>query len=211
MMMLRLFIFEILVGHRTAVWLLICRHGLREGVTIALLVFLRQLFANPFARLREKPKTLQEKCSRRQLAPALILYDVLIERGFSKNDARNQVRLLVKAVAMAFLKFSVPLVPEQSRMPADEKERLRLFKNTCARFFNADGDVQLTGSRLSFFVDHCWFADYCRRLGYQQLAGIFCSADASYFESQQPNVVFARSKTLANGDEHCDFVFHIRP
>ena len=211
MMMLRLFIFEMLVGHRTAVWLLVRRHGLRGGVAIALQVLVRQLAANPFSRLREKPKSLQEKCSRRQLAPALILYDVLIERGFSKNDARNQVRLLVKAVAMAFLKFSVPLVPEQSRMPADEKERLRLFKNTCARFFNADGDVQLTGSRLSFFVDHCWFADYCRRLGYQQLAGIFCSADASYFESQQPNVVFARSKTLANGDEHCDFVFHIRP
>lgn len=111
MMMLRLFIFDMLVGHRIAVGLLIRRHGLRGGVTIALRVFLRQLFANPFARLREKPKTLRERCSRHQLAPALILYDVLIERGFSNHDAQDQVRLLVKTVAMAFLKFSVPLVP----------------------------------------------------------------------------------------------------
>ena len=210
MMMLRLFLFETLIGHRTAVWILIRRHGLGEGLKIALLVFLRQLFANPFARLREKPKTLQEKCSRRQLAPALILYDVLVERGFSEAEARNEVRFLVKAVAMAFLKFSVPRVPNQALMPSDEKERLRLFKNTCGRFFNARGDIQLHGSQLSFYVDHCWFADYCRRLGYQRLAGIFCSADASYFESQQPNVVFARSKTLANGDEYCDFVFQLK-
>lgn len=208
--MLRLIIFELLQGQRTALAVLCRRHGVAQGLLIAFEVTRRQWFSNPFKHYSSASVTMQERCSRRQLAPALILYDVLMERGLTQEEAVQEVRLLVNEVATAFLKFSVPTVPTQERMPTDENERLRLFKNTCARFFNASGDVTLNGSHLSFQVDRCWFAEYCRQLGYQHLATIFCGADAQYFEQQQPNMVFARTTTLADGGEQCDFIFELK-
>lgn len=208
--MLRLIIFELLQGQRTALAILCRRHGVALGLAIAAEVTWRQWFSNPFQSLTSSSLTMQERCSRRQLAPALILYDVLTERGLTQEEAVHEVRLLVNEVATAFLKFSVPMVPKQAFMPEDENERLRLFKNTCARFFNAHGDVSLNGSHLSFQVDRCWFAEYCRQLGYQHLATVFCGADAQYFKRQQPNMIFARTTTLADGDDRCDFVFELK-
>ncbi len=208
--MLRLIVFELLIGQRLAFMTLWRRHGVSAALHISATVAVRLCCRNPFRSL-PAARNAAERASRQQLAPALILFDVLRERGLSEQAAIAEVGAVVMVVAKAFLAYNIPKIPAAADLPPSPAQRLVKFRLLCRRFFNAQGHANAGSDHFSFTVHHCLFASYCRQLGYASLASVFCQADRAYFEQQQSHVIFARSQTLADGGSHCDFSFTLKP
>ncbi|MDJ0770284.1 MAG: L-2-amino-thiazoline-4-carboxylic acid hydrolase [Ilumatobacter sp.] len=71
--------------------------------------------------------------------------------------------------------------------------------------------VELNDDTFAFDVTRCGYADMYRALGLAELgATMSCNRDGSLIEGFNPNVEFTRTKTIMQGDDHCDFVFRLR-
>lgn len=210
--MLRLYLFEFLHGNRIAVQELIKLFGFRTAFRMVLELKLRLWFFNPFAKLnQDKAPTAEEKASQHQMAPALVLFDLMIENGIDEQDAIDKLQNLIITVATAFLKFNVPVIRLSDYHARSNQQRMDFFKTITSRFFNAEGQLSSNNQgKMYFQVNKCLFAQYSKKLGYQQLAKVFCSADKHFFELHQPNIQFGRTVTLAEHQTPCDFSFTVR-
>lgn len=210
--MLRLYLFEFLHGNRIAIGELVNNYGLLSAVRITTKLKFRVWFANPFQEINlEKQPTAEERASQHQMAPAIVLYDLLKEMGLSEEQAIADLQSLIITVATEFLKFNVPIIKQSDYVNTDKNQRMKYFKVITSRFFNAEGELSQTGdSQMNFKVNKCQFARYSRDLGYPQLAKVFCSADKHFFDLYQPNIEFGRTVTLAEHQTPCDFSFTVR-
>lgn len=208
----RLFWFELAHGNSVAIKILRQQYGVWGAVELVARMQLRLMFNNPFKALnaRQKP-TANEKLSQHQMAPLVVLYLLLKEKGIAGQEALANLSEVSNAVAIEFLRFNVPVIrKDQYASLSTEAKYLQLEKMT-ARFFNAEAVLQLDeNDSFSFNVQRCHFAHYSKLLGLAELAPLFCDADKRFFESHQPDVVFFRSQTLASHQLPCDFKFSWR-
>lgn len=209
--LIRLYLFELLHGNRIAVTSLCKKHGLVETLKIVFSLKRRIWFNHPFKTINKKnAPSYEEKASQQQLTPALVLYDVLKERGYSEEQALASIQLVVIDVATAFLKFNVPVIKISDYINNTQSKRMQVFHRITERFFNASGDLtNESGDTMCFRVNKCLFSQYSHQLGYANLASLFCSADRYFFEQHQPNIKFERTVTLADNHQPCDFSFTV--
>lgn len=186
--------------------------GISRAISIVVKMQLRLLSDDPFKdmNLRNPKLSWNERSSQKQIAPAFSLYDVLIEEGYSQQEAFNYVEKVVVGVAKKFLEFSVPVIQYRDVAMIEQDKRIDVFARIVSRFPNAMGELKFDGIReYRFTVNKCLFASYCNTLGYKNLASIFCKADKLYFEEHQPYVDFSRMDTLAVNHKPCDFSFEL--
>lgn len=68
--------------------------------------------------------------------------------------------------------------------------------------------VRDDGEHFDFDVKRCRFAEMYRRLGIPELGPILsCNRDFCFAEGFNPNLGLERTKTLMQGDDHCNFRF----
>lgn len=206
---LRLYYFDFSQGNKTAVKLLINRFGLKDALALALKLQWTLVTDNPFKTLNRKNKpTEQQKLSQRQMAPVVVLFQLLQEKGLSKQQSLEVLRELIGEVATEFLKFNVPVIQKESYSNKPYAEKLSVLGKVTGRFFNAEAELTLDeNDNFKFNVTRCHFANYCRKLNVPELGPLFCSADKRFFDDYQKDIVFFRSKTIAGGDGCCDFTF----
>lgn len=66
--------------------------------------------------------------------------------------------------------------------------------------------------RKDYLVKRCRFAEYFRSINEPELGGILmCDFDYYVAEIGKPVVDLQRTKTLMNGDDHCDFCYSFNP
>jgi len=206
---LRLFYFDTTKGNTTALKILVEELGFSEALSLAIKLKWRLFSRSPFKGINKNNRlTEQQKLSQQQMAPMIILYDLLTENGYSKDYILELLQTLGNSVATAFLKFNVPIIKRTEYIELPKKEKLHLLTKITQRFFNADAKLSLDNDdNFGFQVNHCHFASYCKELGYQELALLFCSADKLFFDEYQDGIVFFRSQTLAAQNKPCDFMF----
>lgn len=209
---IQLLIFNSLIGNPKGFKLIVKRFGLSKGLGIVLNMQLNMLFNNPFHSLNEKspPLTWKERLSQKQILPAFALYDALIKKGYNTQESVAAVEDIVVGVANEFLKFTVPTIKSKDFESASLSERKSLFNAIVNRFPNTFGTLKVDENEsYHFTVNACLFASYCKKLGYEMLGPIFCKADRSFFDHNQPLVKFSRSETLAGDGAVCDFKFDL--
>lgn len=199
-------------GNRSGLAVLSAHLGASRAVNLALRLQLRLLRNPPFKAMnsRQKP-SLKELMSQRQLAPVVVLYQLLREDGESESDCLTLLLALIQEVGIGFMRFSFPeMSKDQFRKLSLDGKRLMLSR-TSELFFNSESTWSLDGDQ-AFRVDvhHCHFAHYSKALGLPQLGSLFCQVDKPYFERHQPDIVFFRSQTLADDQLPCDFHFQWR-
>jgi len=206
---LRLFYFDTTKGNSTALKILKEELGFGEAISLSLTLKWRLVYRNPFKQInKQKQPSEQEKLSQRQMAPMVVLYELLNEKGYSKKYTLELLQTLSNSVATAFLKFNVPIIKRDDYIDLASEEKLNLLSKITQRFFNAEATLSLDESdNFSFQVNHCHFASYSNALGHSDLAKLFCSSDKSFFDEYQDDIVFFRSQTLATENKPCDFRF----
>jgi len=209
---LRLVFFNTFIGNSAGFAIIRNEVGLFTAIKLVMKMQIKLLVANPFKRINAKRPHLSwnERSSQKQIAPAFCLYEVLIEEGYSEQDAIAFVEKVVIGVAAKFLAFTIPVISLNDISGSNQRYRLSIFTKLTSRFPNAAGKLDFDGkAEYRFTVNKCLFAYYCNALGYENLANIFCKADKKYFDEHQPQVEFSRNTTLASDQKPCDFAFTI--
>jgi len=76
------------------------------------------------------------------------------------------------------------------------------------RFFNAEGALEMDGERaVRFDVSRCRFVELLDAIDARELAPLFCEVDRAYFTPDRSPIRLGRERTLAGGDDRCDFRF----
>ncbi len=209
---IQLFIFNSFIGNPEGFKLITKQLGWAQGLRILLKMQLNSLFNNPFHSLNRESELLswKERLSQKQILPAFALYDALIKNDYTIAESIALVEVVVVGVANKFLKFTVPIVNSKDIESTSSAERKNFFSEIVDRFPNAFGTLNVEGNEsFHFHVNTCLFASYCKKLGYEHLAPIFCKADKLFFDQQQPLIQFSRTETLAEQGSQCDFGFKL--
>ncbi len=209
---LRLMIFDLWKGNAVGLRALARQLGWRRATIVGLQIRWRLRRNHPFAAEHyAQATTLEEKLSQQQMAPVVVLYQILLDDGMSKDQALDILEDITESVAVAFLRFSLPEIrPRDLKQTLDDND-LSLIKNLASRFFNATTHVyRADATTVAADVTHCHFAHYCRELGMPELGYLFCRVDDIYFRIYQPHMVFFRSQTLASNNKPCDFRFRAK-
>jgi len=211
-----LIIFNLFIGNAAGFKVLRQKLGGVQATKLVLRMLIQGIKHNPFADLnregleRKQSLSWKEKNSQRQMAPALIMFDTLLASGYSQKQALDLVEAVIMEVASRYLVFSVPIIRQSDLNQLNLHEKEKAFSRIVARFDNVQGNLQSKGDKqFDLTVIKCHFSHYCRVLGYDMLAPLFCKADQAYFNSRQPCVDLVRTQTLAKNDEPCDFSFRI--
>lgn len=199
-------------GNRNGLAVLSSRLGAPRAANLALRLQWRLLRNPPFKaiNLRQKPTT-KEWMSQRQMAPVVVLYQLLREDGESESDSLSLLSALIQEVGIGFMRFSLPVMRRHAFLKLSPDDRHVMLSRLTNSFFNAESTLSLDGDQVfRLDIHHCHFAHYSRALGVPELGSLFCQADKPYFERHQPDVVFFRSQTLAENQRPCDFHFQWR-
>ncbi len=164
----------------------------------------------PFAHL-PAPRDLREELSRRQAAPAILLYRSL-RRRLGPDEALAVTREVILEGTVIFLSFAIGPLDRGELMALPEAEREALVRRIAARFFNATVRWdEISAERLRLTVTRCLFPDLCREGGAPEVAPLLCQGDAVYFGEVLGTVELTRPTTLAEGGDRCPFDLRWKP
>jgi hypothetical protein len=67
--------------------------------------------------------------------------------------------------------------------------------------------LEIGRDRIRFDMTRCYYFDTLRGLGSPELTAAFCRIDDLIYEGVSPAFAWRRTKTIARGDDRCDFCF----
>jgi len=70
--------------------------------------------------------------------------------------------------------------------------------------------VEKTDTSVKFRFTECPYATIFRASGKQEIGKFFCDADGPLASAWNENIIFERTKTLMEGDDHCNHHYFIR-
>ncbi|MFB6371555.1 MAG: L-2-amino-thiazoline-4-carboxylic acid hydrolase [Bradymonadaceae bacterium] len=170
----------------------------------------RQIFAGePFSDL-PAPESDQERESRDQIAPAIVLYRQLRDE-LGEERALEVAERVIREATVVFLSKTVGRLRRDELLAMDDDEREAFVREKGQHFANADLTWDQIGAEsVEFTVTHCRFPPLCEAAGVPELAPLFCKGDADFFGGVEEDVDLERPHTIAEGAENCPFHIYMR-
>lgn len=171
----------------------------------------RQARRDPLAKRMTLPpwNDAHDKLTRYQLRALFRLDDAT--RTALCWDEGARLALLGEVVAASgsrFIAKNVPFPSGTAWMNASQAQRREFASRLQHRLFNTVMNThEVTGQAVAFDVSACRFAQLCRAYERMYLAPLFCEADARFFRTSETGIQLQRTKTVARGDDVCDFRF----
>ena len=69
--------------------------------------------------------------------------------------------------------------------------------------------LEITDRRIATKISRCRAWEAFKHLGAPELCKAYCDSDYAYIKAFNPNMQLIRTKTIADGDNHCDHVWAI--
>lgn len=156
--------------------------------------------------VEENPQTdkILTQHMKNAILPAIALYVVLPENGYSKDESLNLIRTSVLNSAKPMAKVFNVL----GRLPFF----FRLFRLMCKKSMFPDSGWTFkwkTYSNVAIEWDchRCIYNDIFVKYGCPELTAIFCESDDVMY-GNIPGIRWGRTKTIGYGAEVCDFCFY---
>ena len=192
------------INERIGAPILIRELGILGALSLGRRIRRRQRAGEPFVGFPE-PATEQDRLSREQIGPAIVLYTELRERVGQARALQITEEIVVEA-ACAFLHQTIGSL-KRADLEALTPESVAAFsREKASKFFNATVEwQQLDSEAIRFHVVHCRFPPLCAEAGVPELAPVFCKGDARFFGTVEPDVELIRPTMIATGGARCDF------
>lgn len=144
--------------------------------------------------------------TRERIYPAIATFDAQISHGKSREEATAVIleyyswrSNIMGQKINKIMKF--PLL--YKAVPGICRVKMKvLFGETYGFKSNF---YETAKSEVRFDMVACPYATICKKYGCPEIVKAFCDADDISFGSMHKNLIFTRRKTLANGDDCCDF------
>jgi hypothetical protein len=142
------------------------------------------------------------------ILPALALYQALLEA----DQRPSQALVIVEQLFHAALLKKRKQLQFLGRLPFFFTLLRIVTKPFTRRNFPPRGWqvewLEVNRKRVAFNMHSCFYLDMLDAYGAPELAAVFCSLDDLLYEDLSPYMRWERTKTLARGDDCCDFRFH---
>ncbi len=181
------------------------RHlGMKDTAGVLSTIMLAMRRGEPFGDL-DPPADRREALSRKQLAPAVLLYRALRER-LEPERTLELTREVAVTGARIFLRRMVGLLDRRRFENMEAAERESFVDDIGQRFFNAELRFdEISPERLRFSATACKFPSLCRAAAAPEIAPLLCEGDELFFGTDLPDVELHRPCTIAQGAEECPF------
>jgi hypothetical protein len=170
----------------------------------------RRVFAGePFDDF-DPPETENERESRDQIGPAIVLYREL-RREVDRERALEVAERVIVEASIIFLGKTIGRLRRRELLDLEDREREQFVRRKGDKFFNATLEwEQIEVDTVEFTVTHCEFPPLCEATGVPELAPLFCEGDAQFFGDVEEDVDLDRPHTIAEGAETCPFRITLR-
>lgn len=208
--MAELLSFDLRFGLPSVISVLRSKLTLRE-VRRVVFSLARQAPRDPLAIRKNLPpwNDTHDKLTRYQLRALFRLDDATrIALHWDEAARLALLREVVAASGSVFISKNVPFPSGSAWKAANQEQRADFTARLQGRLFNTLMKThEVTDQALAFDVSACRFAQLCRAYDRTYLAPLFCEADARFFRDSATGIQLQRTKTLARGDDVCDFRF----
>ena len=189
--------------------ILIDELGLVSAIRIGARVQRKVFTGEPFEELPE-PDSEDERLSRQQIGPAIVLYRELKEKLTEERAYEVTERVVVEA-SVVFLSKTVGRLRRRELLSMGDAEREAFVREKGEKFFNANLSWdRIDADAVEFTVLHCKFPPLCEAVGEPELAPVFCKGDAEFFGGVEEDVDLERPHTIAEGGPNCPFHIYLR-
>ena len=193
---------------RAAFGILIDELGLFTALRVGGRTQRHQLSGEPFDHL-PAPDSEDERLSREQIGPAIVLYRQLLEEVSQERAYAITERVVVEG-AVIFLEETIGRLPRERLLAMGDDQRETFVRAKGAKFFNATIEWDyIERDEVQFTVTHCKFPDLCEEAGVPELAPVFCEGDGEFFGGVESDVELERPHTIARGGEDCPFRIYL--
>lgn len=141
------------------------------------------------------------------MLPVIAVYKAMLDAGIPSAEAKE----LVGDELHATIAVKSERYKKLGRLPF----AYQLFRLFCPAVLKKDYPeigwktkwLLRNGKGLAFDYYSCIYVQTTKALGCPEICELFCQNDDISFGALAPRIVFGRTKTLANGDDCCDFQF----
>lgn len=194
---------------RAAFGVLVDEFGLLQALKVGGRVQRQRFAGAPFDEL-PPPEDDDERLSREQIAPAIVLYRQL-RRDVSEERAYAITERVVVEGAVHFLGRQIGRLPRDELVAMGDAERDNFVRERGENFFNATIEWdRVSRDAVEFTVTHCAFPGLCEDAGVPELAPVFCEGDRKFFGGVESDVQLERPHTIAQGGPDCPFRISLR-
>ena len=141
------------------------------------------------------------------ILPAVAIFHILPESGFTKTEARRMIRDSILASALPMKK----MFQSMSRLPRFFSLYRVMCKASAKSAFGSNGwDMRWNvGSKteISWDCHSCYYVNTLKKHNASELTPIFCESDDVVY-GNIPGVRWGRTKTIGRGADTCDFRFY---
>ena len=137
--------------------------------------------------------------------PVVITYDALMNNGYSKEDALN----LTEKAFLDLMNEPAEAICKMMKVPGLYNIMPWLWKVLMPKLFSEQAGFAYQYHEqpkgIKFDIIKCPYLTLCEKLGYPELAPIFCATDDLCYSHMHKYLKFTRTNTMARGAELCDF------
>jgi len=181
-------------------------------------IFLAKTGSHYEALMIQRP-TLESRVLRLHLEtnilPSLALYRAFLEENADQTTALNATDHFLENWLRSTPPFWFKLNLVLSRLPANFSVFRRITRWLMRFVFPSPGwdtiYIADNNSVLAFNIYQCFYLDILRYYYAPELTPVFCKADDIMMESLPKEIQWARTNTMGQGTDYCDFCWHHHP
>jgi len=127
-----------------------------------------------------------------------------IYERLNKKDPSTAKEKLSEIIKEPTLQFIGQMIPPSSLFSKDFMLN-HVWQHLVEKDYNIEGGVMPpVNNSISLNVTRCFYNEVARDVGLLSVVDRMCHGDYIFWENYHPNVRFSRTKTLIDGDDHCD-------
>lgn len=143
----------------------------------------------------------------KNILPAIALYDALLHRGLSKEEALDSIECFYKIV----YKKTAFMYSLLGRIPFFFQLLRKLTTRSMSVTYPKEGWttvwIENSNKQISFDVNKCFYQDILKSYEREELLKCFCQIDDDVYDRISPHVTWKRTTTLGRCGSKCDFRF----
>lgn len=188
--------------------LMLEKYGQKQGLRIS------QFMAKEYLALCEQYKNAPhalERHTHKNIFPVVVTFRALLAEGIERQTAAE----VAQDTFLELMNAPADSIRKLLKLPGVYRLMPRIWKMALPKLFGEDAGFRFhiyptdhTHVKIDMF--ECPYLRICKELDCVDIAPCFCQSDDICYGNMHPKLIWNRTKTLARGNDVCDFDLYIQ-